>query len=477
MKDFTGLTLRGVGGGPYCCLMFFFALFFIFPILGHADQLVGDMTVRVQGQGRTDSPKEKSPPDERLLADDNFRRLTDTLYNEACITDGVMAIGTVKRDINDVTDKKLDREINYTWCKKGKQSIKKSPGPRFTHLESIRIKTYTGSGAPNHRKSTQAFLAPTSQPNTSQLERLQDDPQALMRQLEALSQELSAGTYQMSINSWVLIDQQVDQSDWSTDVCENKTTSESFYWRTTVPGQPEKTAQGSSQNGPETTLSAPPGGRGLVASWELTLDPKEFAGSTLVDESRPAFKGGYKEKISAGWSFRPAAPCDRVKNAIHHGLAYAEAYTDPGPRRQSNDSYLCYVDRAAYVILHHGQPAPYSCDKPRKPDEGAEIEIGVDGNCELQHEQEYLDKMAGQCAPEGETTGILAHEAVHVEQCRHDQQRYNSPDNDYWGDTEVRAHLAGVRVMHDWMRENCPDDILPLEQRMQRIENTWRNSR
>jgi hypothetical protein len=216
-------------------------------MVSHADQLVGTITVRVQGQGRTDPPKEKGSPDEKLIADENFRRVTDTLRIEACITDGVMAVGTVKRDISDVTDKKLDRQYDYTWCKKGKESIKKAPGPHFTHLESIRIKTYPGPGAPNLRESTQVTLTPAGQGDMSQLEKLQDNPQALMRQLQTLSQNIFAGPYQMSVNSWVLIDQQIDQSDWSTDVCENKTTSESFYWRTSAPGQAETSSQQNSQ--------------------------------------------------------------------------------------------------------------------------------------------------------------------------------------------------------------------------------------
>jgi hypothetical protein len=63
MTDFAGVIIRGINRVHRDGFLLFFAISCMIPMPSHADQLVGTITVRVHGQGRTEPLKNKPPPD------------------------------------------------------------------------------------------------------------------------------------------------------------------------------------------------------------------------------------------------------------------------------------------------------------------------------------------------------------------------------------------------------------------------------
>lgn len=196
--------------------------------------------------------------------------------------------------------------------------------------------------------------------------------------------------------------------------------------------------------------------------WELDYDPKGGGGSRVLED--PILEDSsavYQKRGTAQWTFQPADLCQDLAEAIHHDLAYAKAYQDPATRRQPIHRYKCYVDPFAYHDLKGRWPTEpeLRCDQDLpKGGEAAGVgdEIGVDKDCKVVNAGTYKDKARRSCTPEELIQAVLVHENVHVEQRRRQPALYNSGDTEYWGDTEVRAHLAGIAAMLDSLKRYCP---------------------
>jgi hypothetical protein len=390
-------------------------------------------------------------------------KMLDTLTIELCMQDGEMTVAQGRRTFQ-VSGKESSRyECDTAECTQWKDGhvvvLKKKPGHQWQVKEHFVFRFYRGKEwSPSMQVSGVGFMPVFSEDLK---------PEELMKVYS--SPVPVKGRYQIMVSAEDYVGKEGYVETRHIDPCAQTASAFTFRTEMTDPSKEPSNWVDSMKNPQVAIATLPAGPWPIAATWEIDFDPKGCGGTKVIEQDE-------NHTLTAQWNFRLTTPCDQAKEAIDHDLAYAEGYMDKETRKQDPDKYKCYVDRWVFEKMYGRPPDPGTLDCEKKPDptkgevQGVGDELGVNSDCELVGEKEYRDQAAGKCLPDGVVNGVMAHEMVHVKQCKEQHERYNSNDTGIWGDMEAEAHLAGVQYMLDWMRGNCPEsDVKPFEKRMDAI--------
>jgi hypothetical protein len=232
-----------------------------------------------------------------------------------------------------------------------------------------------------------------------------------------------------------------------------------------------------SKNGSTTTVTSYPPLPHLFGFTEKIPMPKgtgPAGGSKIIGEKKARHPGDYSETTVASWSLTPRDPCDDVRKLIEQDLAWTEAYMDEAIRQQAKGDPQA-MKKLVYKRVYKagGVEGGGSGD--------ADIEMKLDGKCEIVGADEFKKKALEDCKPGIIVDTLLAHENRHVGQCKFAEENragepggrhsYFNPTPEEYGNNEGAAHLVGIRKALNWYEDNCKGDTSSMRARKAAMES------
>ena len=199
-----------------------------------------------------------------------------------------------------------------------------------------------------------------------------------------------------------------------------------------------------------------------------------------ISETKPKFKGDYKEVCTASWELNAKDPCPIVYRNMMYDIAMAEAFSDKKimDLAKSIKEYKDLVDQKANEIFKGGtgsSPGGGGDSEVRmstRPKDCKIIFKDEDGN-EISKDK-YKNRIAKKCLPYILFKQSLAHEEKHVDQCNKHKKDFilgGKKNPHIRGAMEVGAYLRGIKKLFYWLKENCDDyDIADVKVRIKNIE-------
>jgi hypothetical protein len=375
----------------------------------------------------------------RKQTETKTRTMVDLITISACGTFAGMYVKKVDRTFSD--DIRVEKFLEHAQ-KKCANDVKK-PGDSETYTHNTTIRLYEGNDVKPLRELTSVTLMVYPQ-----------------------------NQYMITVTANAYWDTRDEEVRKVTDVCTGKVK------------QYETTTSTVSFNEVPSTIPTPGEDGGLITTIEAhpTCVPFGFAhkapfeknalsGEKVLVDKKAKKPGDSDEYAVASWNFHAKDPCPDVYNQLLEDLAWAEAYGDKvlqdlaQEKNMDKDQYELLVAKKTCKIRYGYTPE----GDPSHDQASADMETGeVSG---LDKVKEDLKK---QCKPDIIYKSIAAHESHHTEDQRGFSEQFpgaiDKKNPHVWGLREVNAHVVGIKMLINWMKQYCGDDsLLQEEQRLRNI--------
>jgi len=409
----------------------------------------GTITINRKGVGQPQQPKQEKG---KTVTVTGSHTLNETVAIEVCGDPGVLYVKAVKRELQEDSTYEKREQVNEQLCRFPKEMLR--PGAEWPESR--------GKYVPQTRRPGNQDTV-TSEMHTKILSAL--SPQDLRDKTHIRLEFPDSSRFTISGSQKALAEFSSRLSDTAYDVCAETTAVKVITTKTGLSEQDRKSEQNASKQGWDTYETIlhinPPQELLKQFSFEGPFTGLRLQGEKVIDKTAAP---DFEAVETAVWDLSAESPCPDVYSRLRQDLAFAEAYAEKkvADFADSIKEYESLVSDRAYRI-NHGVHAPRGQDS-------SEIEAATDEQGQQSGMEELKQRLESECKPDIIYESIANHEDVHTRQ-QEQFSEYGDGKPRTWGLMEVSAYVSNLRMMINWLRENCPEtNLSDAERRLRALE-------